>query len=113
MNRHADLTVVVCLQKSSQGKHHPHLRATDLLGNAISTSERLVSLIKHLASSSQMNGYHFWLGAKGSGPKNLPINDPNFENWGDKESKRWCRLQEKWCHWKVAEGYVKLAAILR
>lgn len=20
----------------------------------------------------------------GSGPKNLPINDPNFENWGDR-----------------------------
>lgn len=82
-------------------------RATSLLSNAISTSERLVSLIKHLAPLSHMNGYHFWPGARVLA-SNLPINDPNFENWGDGELKTRCRLQEAWCHWKTGHGYLSL-----
>lgn len=52
----------------------------------------------------------------GSGPgswvqaSNLPVNDPNFENWGDRELKRWCRLQEVGGHREMGQGYLRLTA---
>lgn len=87
-------------------------RATGLLSNAIPTSETLDSLIKHLAPSSHMNGYHFWLRARVH-TSNLPINDPNFGNCGDRELKTGCRLQDVRGHREVGQGYLGLTANLQ